>query len=69
MNYELQRYLYYKTAELQFQDSHNNELLKEVGLSNDARIKAIQEIHSAEMTNMNSKLRYIASSRKPDKKA
>ena len=69
MNSQMQRYLYEQAAELQFQGSHNNEQLKEVGLANDARIKAIQDIHSAEMTKNNSELRDIASARQSDKKA
>ena len=49
INSQLQRYLYYKAEELQFQESHKNEQLKEVVLANDARIKAIQEINSDDM--------------------
>ena len=41
MNYQLQQDLYKKAVELKFQESHNNEQLKEVGLANDSRIKAI----------------------------
>ena len=54
---------------MQFQESHNNEQLKEVGLDNSARIKVIQEIHSAEMTKNNSELRDITSDRQSNKKA
>ena len=50
MNYQLQRDLYKNLAELQFQESHKNEQLKEVGLANDNRIKEIQEIHYADTT-------------------
>ena len=69
MNYQLKPYLYYKAAYLQFQESHKNEQLKGVGLSNDAWIKSIQEIHSAEMTKKNSELRDIALAQQSDKKA
>ena len=69
MNSQLQRYLYNKSAELQFQESHNNEQLKEVGLANDARIKPIQEIHYNETTKNYSELRDIASAWQSDKKA
>ena len=49
MNYQLQQDLYDKAAELNFQESHNNEQLKEVVLANDAWIKSIQEINSDDM--------------------
>ena len=67
MNSQLQQDLYNKSEELQFQESHNNEQLNKVGLANDAWIKSIQEIHSAEMTKRNSDLRYIAWAWKSDK--
>ena len=41
MNSQLQRYLYDKAEELQFQESQKDEKLKEVGLYNDAQIKGI----------------------------
>ena len=61
MNFQLHRDLYKKAEELQFQESHNNEQFKEVGLANDARIKAIKNIDSAEMTKKNSEMRDIVS--------
>ena len=67
MNSQLQRYLYDKAEELQFQESHKNEQLKEVGLANNAQIKEIQERHSDKITKKNSNLRDIASDRKSDK--
>ena len=42
MNSQLQQDLYNKIEELNFQEAHNNEQLKEVGLDNDTQIKAIQ---------------------------
>ena len=39
MNSQLQRDLYDKAAEMQFQEVHNNEQLKELGLANNDRIK------------------------------
>ena len=60
MNSQLQRDVYKKAAELQFQESRNNEQSKDVGLYNDAHKKAIQEINSAEMNRNNSELRDIA---------
>ena len=60
--------LYEKSVELQFQESHNNEKLKEVGIANDAWLKAIQEIQYADVTKENSDLRDIASARQSDKK-
>ena len=68
MNSQLQQEIYDKAADLQFQESHNNEQLKEVGQANEAWIKSIQEIHSSEMTKKNSELRDIASTRQSDKK-
>ena len=41
MNYQLQQDIYDKAVEMKFQDSHNNEQLKEVGPANDSRIKGI----------------------------
>ena len=69
MNSQLQRYLYKKAAELQFQESHNNEQLKEVVIANDARIKTIHKINYADMTKKNSDLRDITSDRQSDTKA
>ena len=69
MNYQLHQDLYDKAAELQFQESHNNEQFKEVGLANNSRIKAIQEIYSSGMNKRNPELRHIASARQSDKKA
>ena len=68
MNSQLQWYIYNQAAELQFQDSYNNEQLKGVSIANDARIKAIQEIHYNDMTKKNSDLKDIASAQKSDKK-
>ena len=68
MNPQLQRDLYYKASELHFQESHNNEQLKKVGLANDACIREIQEINSAEMTRNNSELRDIALAWQSDKR-
>ena len=69
MKYQLQQYLYDKATELQFQESHNNKHLKEMGLYTDSQVKVIQEINSAETTKNNSELREIASARQSDKKA
>ena len=69
MNSQLQQYLYNKAIELKFQESHKNEQLKDVVLDNDARIKEIQEIHSAYMTKNNSELSNIALAWQYDKKA
>ena len=67
MNYQLQQDLYYKALEMKFQESHNNEQLKEVGLDNESWIKVIQEIQSAAITKKNSELRDIALDPQSDK--